>query len=97
MRAIVENHHGSAGLICSSGLLIWLRVASAMYEVSNGSKKGSAAAMSLRYLVAVLILLQYYAILLLNKAFASRSHAFQQVHLLIQIRNLYYLFSIEMK
>ena len=54
-----------------------------MYEVGNASKKGSTAAMRLGYLVAVLILLQYYAILLLNKAFALRSHAFQQVHLLI--------------
>ena len=45
-----------------------------MHEVGNASKNGSAGALSLGYLVAVLILLLYSAgSLLLNSALASRS------------------------
>ena len=48
-----------------------------MYEVGNASKTGSAAALSMGYLVAVLILLQYSArLLLLNNALASTSTFF---------------------
>ena len=69
------NHHGSD---CSSDLsklcLHGFIPASAMYEIGNASKKGSAGALSLGYLVAALILLHYLArFLRLNNALASRS------------------------
>ena len=55
-------------------MFTWLKPASAMYDVGNASKNGSAAALSLTYIVAVLILLQYLArFLLLNSALASSS------------------------
>ena len=45
-----------------------------MYEVGNAGKKGWAAAVSLGYLVAVLILLRYsLRFLLLNNALVLRS------------------------
>ena len=52
----------------------WLNPASAMYEVKNARKNCSAAAVSLGYLEAVLILPQYSArFLLLNNVLALRS------------------------
>ena len=52
----------------------WLIPASIMYEVGNARKKGSAGALRLGYLIAVLVLLQYSAIiLLLNNVLVSRS------------------------
>ena len=45
-----------------------------MYEVGNAGKKGTAAALNLGYLVAVLILLRYsLRYLFFNNALASRS------------------------
>ena len=52
----------------------WLKPASTMYEVGNAGKKGSAAVLSLGYLLVVLILLQYsLKFLLLDNTFASKS------------------------
>ena len=49
--------------------------ASTMHEVGNASKKGSSAALSLGYLVTVLVLLQYsLRFLLLKTALAKRIH-----------------------
>ena len=69
--ALVANHHGSAGLICSSVFVkivfTWQKPASAVYEAWNTSTNCSTAALSLRYLPIVLLLLQYSARFLLLK------------------------------
>ena len=52
----------------------WLKLASTICEVGNASKNGSATALSLGYLVAVLMLLQYSAMFsLFTNALASTS------------------------
>ena len=53
----------------------WLTSASAMYEVGNASKKGLAAAVSLGYIVTVLILLIF------GKVFTFEQHFHFKVHM----------------
>ena len=69
-----------------------------MAEVGNVNKKCSAAALSLGYLVAVLMLPQYsLRSLFLNNALASRSTFISISSSLCHIRSVYYLFSYQME
>ena len=80
LKCVSFNHKSPR--FCRSNLFLcfvkiaftWVKPASAMYEVGNTGKKSSAAAVSLGYLVAVLILLIFGEVFTFEQCFSFEVH-----------------------